>query len=173
MDKVYIPQLLQQPEKTLKLEIDTSFPELNTLTPVRGEVTMVHQGTYLEVQAVAETIVTLTCHRCLQSYNHRVSLAPHELIWLEPDPDPTALPLEREVGVDELVETLPPNGYFYPATWLYEQVCLALPQRQVCDANCPGIAVPEAEDQQVGGNPVDSRWSVLSQLQRQLQSPDP
>jgi uncharacterized protein len=171
MEKVYIPQLLQQPDQTLRVDIDTPFPEIQTLTPVRGEVTITHEGTYLAVQAVAETIVTLTCHRCLQNYNHRVSIAPKELLWLEATPDPATLPLEREVGVDELVETLPPNGHFYPEAWLYEQVCLALPQRQICDDDCPGIALQPDSDANAAV-PVDRRWSALQQLQQQLKSSD-
>lgn len=167
-DRVYIPHLLQQPEKTLSIEMDGHFPELETLTPVRGEVQVTHQATYLAVKGFAETIVTLTCHRCLQNYNHRVSIAPEELIWLENEPDPATLPLEREVGMEDLMETLPPNGYFDPAAWLYEQICLALPQRQLCDDSCPGIEVPQTASDRQGRPLIDDRWSALAQLQRQI-----
>ncbi|MFH7243325.1 MAG: YceD family protein [Spirulina sp.] len=169
-DRVYIPQLLQQPEKTLSIEIDGHFPELETLTPVRGEVQVTHQATYLAVKGFAETIVTLTCHRCLQSYNHRVSIAPQELIWLEDAPDPATLPLEREVGMEDLMETLPPNGYFDPMAWIHEQICLALPQRQLCDVDCPGIAIPTEAPERQGNLAVDHRWAALAQLQSQLDS---
>ncbi|MGF1569948.1 MAG: DUF177 domain-containing protein [Nodosilinea sp.] len=167
MQKVYIPHLLQQPAKTLAVDIDAHLPNLETLTPVRGEVTVTHQGTYLEVKAEADTIVTLTCHRCLQNYNSRLSIAPQELIWLQAEPDPTTLPLEREVGMDDLVETLPPGGHFYPETWLYEQICLALPQRQICDPSCPGIELQPSTDA-AASSTVDSRWGALIQL-RDLQ----
>lgn len=168
MDRVYIPQLLSQPEKTLSLDIDGHFPELETLTPVRGEVQVTHQATFLAVKGFAETIVTLTCHRCLRNYNYRISIAPEELIWLQDDPDPGSLPLEREVTVEDLMETLPPQGYFDPAAWIYEQICLALPQRQLCDADCPGIEVPGSASAQQNDAPIDYRWSALAQLQRQM-----
>ncbi|WP_035984982.1 YceD family protein [Leptolyngbya sp. KIOST-1] len=168
MERVYIPHLLQRPEKTLTVELDTHLGDLETLTPVRGELTIVHQGTYLEVKARADTIVTLTCDRCLQAYNHRVAIAPKELIWLEADPDPATLPLEREVSVDDLVETLPPNGHFVPETWIYEQICLALPQPQICDEDCEGIDLSAT----AAANPVDRRWAALAQLQQQLQPPE-
>ena len=170
MERVYIPHLLQRPEKTLTVELDTHLADLETLTPVRGELTVIHQGTYLEVKAKADTIVTLTCDRCLQAYNHRVAVAPQELIWLEDEPDPTTLPLEREVSVDDLFETLPPNGHFYPETWIYEQICLALPQPQICDEDCRGIDTR----QQAAAAPelVDHRWAALVQLQQQLNPPD-
>ncbi len=169
MEKVYIPQLLQRPEKTLTVELDQHLGELETLTPVRGEMTITHQGTYLEVKARADTIVTLTCDRCLQAYNHRVALSAQELIWLEPDPNPATLPLEREVAVEDLFETLPPNGHFYPETWLYEQICLALPVPQICDEDCPGI---ELGGSRTAAQPADHRWAALTQLQQQLNQPD-
>jgi uncharacterized protein len=172
MDTVYIPHLLQRPEKTLTIDVDTHLPDLDTLTPVRGEVMVTHQKTYLQLKGKAETIVTLTCHRCLQNYNYRVSIAPEELIWLQPDPDPATLPLEREVSIDDLVETLPPTGHFDPVTWLYEQICLALPQRQICDSNCPGIDILPTSPPETTTKLVDHRWSVLSQLQQQLKQPD-
>ncbi len=168
MDNVYIPQLLQRFEKTITVDLDTHLADLETLTPVRGEVTVIHQGTYLEVKARAETIVTLTCDRCLQAYNHRVAIAPQELIWLEHEPDPTTLPLEREVSVDDLFETLPPNGHFYPESWIYEQICLSLPQPQICDEDCTGIDLSAT----AAANPVDRRWAALTQLQQQIQPPD-
>lgn len=168
MDTVYIPHLLQQPGKKLTIDIDTRLPDLETLTPVRGEVTVIHQATYLEVKGRAETIVTLTCHRCLQNYNQRIAIAPEELIWLQPDLDPSTLPLEREVGIDDLVETLAPQGHFDPIMWLYEQICLALPQRQLCGEDCVGIDVASAQAPAAESAPIDHRWSVLSQLQKQI-----
>jgi uncharacterized protein len=161
MERVYIPSLLRQLEKTLAVPLDQHLQDLETLTPVRGELTISHQTTYLEVKGRAETIVTLTCDRCLQAYNHRVLVDAKELIWLEEPPDPATLPLEREVSLDDLVETLPPNGYFYPETWIYEQICLALPQPQLCDVDCQGIDLSAT----AAANPVDRRWAALTQLQ--------
>jgi uncharacterized protein len=119
-----------------------------------------------------ETIVTLTCHRCLQNYNYRVQLAPQEFIWLQATPEPASLPPEQEVGLDDLVETLPPDGHFYPQTWLYEQICLALPQRQICDPDCSGIEIKAQSGDGPQEPTLDSRWAVLNQLQHQLNDPD-
>lgn len=169
MDRVYIPHLLQRAEKNLVIDLETHLADLETLTPVRGELTVTHQGTYLEVKAKVNTIVTLTCDRCLRAYNHRVAVSAQELIWLEHEPDPATLPLEREVSVDDLFETLPPNGYFCPETWIYEQICLALPQPQICDEDCPGI---DSRQPGAARDPIDHRWAALTQLQQQLNLPD-
>ena len=166
MDALYIPNLLQAPEKTRVFDIETYFPELETLTPVRGQVKVTHQGTYLEVQGSGEAIITLTCHRCLQNYNHRLSVAPKELIWLQDTHENEDLPLEREVAVEDLVETLPPNGYFHPQNWLYEQLCLALPQQQLCQADCAGIPVSSSATEV--SDDLDQRWAALMKLKGRL-----
>ncbi|QIR36984.1 DUF177 domain-containing protein [Tolypothrix sp. PCC 7910] len=166
MDAIFIPQLTKAPERTEEIQVQDFLPGLDTLTPVRGVIRVQHQGNYLEVATQAEAIITCTCNRCLQQYNQRLVVDTQEVIWL----DVTAnqindLPLEREVAVEDLVETLPPDGYFYPGEWLYEQMCLELPQRQLCDLNCPGILSTAAESSQKS---VDSRWAGLEALKKQL-----
>ncbi|MEB3312596.1 MAG: YceD family protein [Cyanobacteriota bacterium] len=168
METVYIPHLLQRPKKLWQIELDSHLPGLDSLTPVRGQVIVIHQHTYLEVEGEAETILTLSCDRCLQNYNHRVAIQPRELIWLRAPLDLAKQVLEQEIEVDDLVETLPPNGHFDPATWVYEQICLALPQRQICSPDCSGISLSPIPEIPV----IDRRWSALSQLQRQLKGQD-
>lgn len=165
MRAIHIPSLLQKPEKTQVIEVHEHLPDLDTLMPVRGEVRVTHQGTYLEIQGQAETIVTLTCHRCLQSYNYRLAVSPREMLWLRETPETGAdAPLEREVAAEDLVETLPPNGHFWPDDWLYQQLCLALPQRQLCQDECAGIAVEGNGKDKA----VDQRWAALAKLKAWL-----
>lgn len=164
MEAIYIPQLLKAPHKTERVPIKEQISDLDTLTPVRGEVQITHCGTYLDVKGEAETIVTLCCDRCLQQYNHRISMSEEELIWLDPQADQVDdLPLEREVPLEDLSENLSPTGYFYPFEWLYEQLCLALPQRQLCSTECEGIASEHGNEPK-----VDSRWASLAALKEQL-----
>jgi uncharacterized protein len=164
MEALHIPQLANRQDRTLEVIVDELVPEFVTLTPVRGKVIVKHGGTFLEVSAQVETIVTLTCDRCLRQFNHRLGLNTNEIIWLD-----TAAgeaydgPLEVRTDVEELVESLPPDGHFQPDVWLYEQLCLAIPHRQLCDRDCAGITlvqspVPEPSDETVS---LDSRWGIL------------
>ncbi|MBV8884949.1 MAG: DUF177 domain-containing protein [Chroococcidiopsidaceae cyanobacterium CP_BM_RX_35] len=166
MEAIYIPQLTKLREQTEVIQVQEFLPGLATLTPVRGLVKVQHHGNYLQVSARAETIMTLTCHRCLQQYNHRLEVNASEMIWLEETADrPYDGPLEREVALEDLVETLPPQGYFYPAEWLYEQFCLETPHRQLCDMQCVGIqTAPTSESEQT----ADRRWASLEALKKQL-----
>ncbi len=165
MDSIYIPQLAKMPDQTMQIEVSDYLPDLETLTPVQGKMQVWHRGNYLEVVAEAVAIVTLTCDRCLQQYNHRLKVHPSEMIWLQESPEEAEdYPLEREVSLEELIETLPPNGHFKPAEWLYEQLCLEIPQRKLCDKKCKGIPVT---DTSLSGG-VDSRWASLETLKRQM-----
>lgn len=165
MNEIYIPHLLNATDRTRSLAFETTFENLATLTPVRAQVSVRHGTTFLDVRGNAQTIVTLTCDRCLQQYNHRVSVDAQEIIWLEDDLDSQEMPLEQEVNPDDLVESLSPYGYFDPETWIYEQVCLELPQRQICNEKCEGLNVDQAP---VNQPQVDERWSALESLKQQL-----
>ena len=165
MEAIYIPHLLKAPQRTAEIIVDDAIARLNTLTPVKGRISVRHGGNFLEVISAAETIVTLTCDRCLQHYNHRLEIDTSELIWLESELENVAdIPTEREVSLEDLSETLPPNGHFDPDMWLFEQLSLSLPLRKVCGENCPGAAQTTSKEE----NSIDSRWSSLASLKEQL-----
>ncbi|MEP0919217.1 YceD family protein [Leptolyngbya sp. DQ-M1] len=165
MEAIHIPRLIHCPEHTQTIEFKTLLENLKTLTPVQGWIKITHQGNFLEVSAKAETIVTLTCHRCLQQFNHRLAIESSEMIWLDETADQLEeLPLDRDLSMDDLVETLPPNGYFDPAAWLYEQLSLEIPQRQLCEQDCKGIEVVD----EIKNPGIDSRWAALQTLKGHL-----
>lgn len=169
MEAIYIPQLMGAPEQTDVIQIQNYLPDLETLTPVQGQMRVTHRGNYLEIAAQAEAIITLTCDRCLQQYNQRIMVDTSELIWLQDPPDEAdAEGSEQEIALEDLVESLPPQGYFHPSEWLYEQFCLALPQRQLCDQDCLGIQVQE--QQPSPQTLVDRRWASLESLKDHLSS---
>jgi uncharacterized protein len=164
MDAIYIPHLTTLPDRTEKVEFKEFLSALETLTPVQGELTVKHCGNYLEVAANANAIVTLICHRCLQQYNHRLAVALAEVLWLQDEVE-DVIPCDRDLELDDLLESLSPTGNFDPGTWLYEQLCLALPLRQLCDQQCAGIPLPASETQA-----IDHRWAALANLKNQLPS---
>jgi len=171
VNPIPIPQIARSPDRTIRWTIKEFLADLPTLTPIQGWVQVSHCQTYLEVSTEAEAIITLTCDRCLQQYNYRLVAHTLELIWLDEAADLAAntLPAELEVAPEDLVESLSPHGLFDPAGWLYEQMCLALPLRQLCDATCPGITT---EDDQVPvvNTAIDRRWAALESLKNQLSS---
>ncbi|MEM1168007.1 MAG: YceD family protein [Cyanobacteria bacterium P01_H01_bin.35] len=166
MELIYIPSLLKKTDQTELIKFEEFILGLETLTPVRGYLQVTHHGNYLEVKGKSETIITLTCDRCLKQYNYKLAIAPKELIWLnEVTTEKEFFHIEAENSVEHLVETLPPNGDFNPREWVYEQVCLAVPSRKLCDKNCKGIKLSKMNTL---SSISDSRWSALEALKRQL-----
>ena len=75
--------------------------------------------------------------------------------------------IELEVAFEDLVETLQPTGHFDPGEWLYQQLCLAMPQRQLCDSLCQGIQLsPQPEEPSEPSS--DRRWASLESLKNHL-----
>lgn len=148
--------------------IDQQLAELQSLTPVRGELTVVHRGNVLEVEGAASTIVTLCCDRCLQHFNHPLSFRTRELLWLGEAArvdglDEQAM-LDAEGAVldldpDALTESIDPGGAFDPAHWTFEQLSLQLPLVNRCGQDCPGPPAWSSDPE--GGDP---RWAALRQL---------
>ncbi len=164
MEAIYIPQLLKLPEQTETITFEESVEGLDSLTPVRGTMIIAHRGNFLEVSTNAETIMTLVCDRCLKNYNYRLSLKISEMIWLK-NPSPSALTGEREIALEDLFESIPINGYFEPSTWLYEQLSLNMPVRQICSQNCQ----PPKYQQEQFHPSLDSRWSSLAAIKKQFE----
>jgi len=157
MQKLYIPSIAKAVNHTQTLDFKEEIPDLATLTPPQGQITVQHCGNYLKIKAQAWTIVTLTCDRTLRQFNHRLVVNTQELIWLADDPNSVE---------DDLTETLPPNGYFDPATWLYEQFCLAMPFPKIAP-DAPASVDIELPDDETTAR-IDSRWSNLVNLRSQL-----
>jgi uncharacterized protein len=106
----------------------------------------------------------------LKQYNHRLKIKSSEIIWLEEKPSqPDASSGEFEVDLEDLVEKLSPTGSFSPSDWVYQQMCLELPHKQLCDTQCPGIDVnDDAEETESPETVSDSRWASLAALKQQL-----
>ncbi|NJM28289.1 MAG: DUF177 domain-containing protein [Pseudanabaena sp. RU_4_16] len=161
MDRIYIPQLEKASQQTELLQVDERLTGLESLIPVKGQLRVVHQGTFLQVDAQVETIVTLSCDRCLQQYNHRLVADVSEVLWFEAEgPD-----LGVDITLDGPVETLSPHGYFECEDWLYQQLCLEWPQRQICSPACTGM---DPSLMTTGSDNGDGRWAALAALKQAL-----
>jgi uncharacterized protein len=171
MEVIYIPHLLKAPGKKQEIVVDTIISNLESLTPVRGKIKIRHGGNFLEVLATAETIITLSCDRCLKQYNYRLSVDTSELIWLEKDISKD-LPLEREIQFENLAESLPFNGHFDPQIWLYEQLCLVMPFQHLCSNTCKPPNSEKKQQVQTTETQmeklIDFRWSALESLKDRL-----
>ena len=145
--------------------------DLESLTPVRGELQAEHRGNVLEVRGHLQTIVSLCCDRCLGQFNQNLEVSTEELIWLGDDQSTDAM---VEAGFDPdspdgLMESLDPRGSFEPERWAFEQLSLQLSVVNRCGPDCPGPPQRHrSEGPSKGQNPLpaplDPRWQALQQL---------
>ena len=164
---VSIPRLTKLPASQETIEFKEIFPDLQTLTPVNAKVQVTHKGNYLEVIGQADGIITLTCDRCLAQYNHRLSIDTTELVWFNEGGGLTEmdeLPIDKDLDLENMVETVPEDGDFDVSNWVYEQLALDFPYKKLCDVDCSGIQI-HAENKQPEG---DRRWAGLEALKGQL-----
>ena len=137
MDNIFIPRLLKMPGQTYQVQLNKQrIRGFDSLTPIQGTFRVVHRHTFLEVSLNADTILTLTCDRCLKTFNHRLAVNISEIILLQHPQGENSLSLEREVSGEDLSERLSPNGKFLLEEWIYEQLSLAMPLRNLCGNNC-------------------------------------
>jgi len=168
-ESISIPHLLHRQGGCETLDFKAVLPELNTLTPVQATLQVTHKDSFLEVVGQADTIVTLTCDRCLKQYNQRLAFDTTELIWFSEgsDDDRASIPFEQDLELDDMVETLSKDGLFDPSLWVYEQLCLEMPYKSICGDACEGIPEISPENAQPTG---DLRWAALEALKGQLPS---
>lgn len=157
---IRLEDLQQARDRTVTLEFKQFFEGFDSLIPVEGRVRLCHRGHCLQAEGWANTIVTLTCHRCLQQFNHRLQAHFDEILVIE-ETSEAELPQELELEVEDLTERISPWGVFDVQDWIYQHLYLQLPSRLSCREDCPGMGVTATED------PLpDPRWAALRALQQ-------
>ena len=160
---IYLPHLASRKPPILTVDIEENFPNLPSLTPIRGQVTVSHRGSFLEIKGHAQTITSLTCHRCLGQYNHRLEADIDEIVWLKE--------VNKTVEDDELEdldEHLPEDGTLEIHDLVYQHLSLNLPFQNICAPNCAGI-LPSQTDVIEASDPsdrLDQRWEALKKLKQ-------
>lgn len=161
---IYLPHLASRKPPVLTVDIEENFPSLPSLTPVRGQVTVSHRGSFLEIKGHAQTITSLTCHRCLGQYNHRLEADINEIVWLKE----VHKAIEEEL--EDLDEHLPEDGTLEVHDLVYQHLSLNLPFQNICAPNCAGILPSPSEAPAVSdrSNRLDQRWEALEKLKKKL-----
>ena len=152
--------------------VDGQIKAMPSLTPVRGTLRAEHRGNVLEVEGSLQTIVCLTCDRCLGRFNQQLNANSKELIWLGDEPTEELL---ADAGLDPdtpdgLVDCLDPRGDFEPERWVFEQLSLQMSVVNRCGDLCPGMPKSASTTTETSNvSAVDPRWDALRELQSSLQ----
>ncbi|MDX2271710.1 MAG: DUF177 domain-containing protein [Cyanobacteriota bacterium] len=160
---IRLDDLQRLPRQTYTQTFQQFIEGFASLIPVTGQVAITHRGNFLQANGQANTIVTLSCHRCLQQFNHRLAIQFEEILWIE-DPAAHPLPQELEIAPEDLMERIAPHAEFDLTDWVYQHLYLQLPDHLACRADCPGIPV-SASPSPPPQPSVDPRWAALRRLQ--------
>jgi uncharacterized protein len=159
---IYLPHLASRKPPVLTVDIEENLASLPSLTPVRGQMTVSHRGSFLEIKGHVQTITSLTCHRCLGQYNHRLEADIDEIVWLQ------AVAKAVDEDSEELDEHLPEDGTLDVYDLAYQHLSLNLPFQNICAQDCAGI-LPSPTDSEATNDPsdcLDHRWEALKKLKQ-------
>lgn len=172
--KISIDELRNLPQGRLNISFREEIEGLAAVKPVLGELTVSASAAGMRLTGSVQTLLKLTCHRCLRPYFLSLSV-PIEEDFVESDiGNEFELPRERELLARDFTEPLSEDGVLDITDVVYQAVTLATPVSCFCGESCPGPAFPggEAEsgslaggkDASEGATRIDPRWKNLKTL---------
>lgn len=171
--KININDLRALPQQRLNLSFKESIEGLEAVKPVLGELTVSANATGMKLNGVVQTLLKLTCHRCLRPYFQSLNI-PVDERFLEWTPQVEDLKRERELTAEDFVEYLDHDGTLDIVDVVYQAVTLATPVSCLCGEDCPGPAFPsnEAKSGSLASDKegaeraqrIDPRWKNLKSL---------
>lgn len=183
-----VAQLLKEPTgSTRRYELveplDQLDPELETLGPLVGTLTLLRTNSGVMASGEFSTALRVTCNRCLEPIAHEVRFTLEENFHptTEVHTGRTLRPDEFEGDAQELEDNalvIDERHILHLGEVIRQNIWLALPMYPGCNwpgpGECPnltarlqeleGVRVVGAEDPDAGSGPVDSRWAALLDL---------
>jgi len=109
------------------------------LAPLKTSLRAVHVRDMVEVEGQVETVIRLSCSRCLESYDTSL-VAPFALTYTRELPEVEAESDEEvEISAEEMGLILFEGEEIDLREALQEQVLMALPFRPLCREECKGL----------------------------------
>lgn len=172
--KISIDELRNLPQGRLNISFREEIDGLAAVKPVLGELTVAATSTGMRLLGSVQTLLKLTCHRCLRPYFLNLVI-PIEEDFVEADiTDEEDIPRDRELLAGDFTESLSNDGILDITDVVYQAVTLATPVSCFCGESCPGPAYPggEAESGSLAGGKnvadrgerIDPRWKNLKTL---------
>ncbi len=172
--KISIDELRNLPQQRLHISFREEIEGLSAVKPVLGELTVSASSLGMRLIGTVQTLLKLTCHRCLRPYFLNLSVPIEEDFVESHITGDSELPRERELLPRDFTEELSEDGVLDITDVVYQAVTLATPVSCFCGESCPGPAFPggEAESGSLAGGkdagnrdkPIDPRWKNLKTL---------
>jgi uncharacterized protein len=163
MNPIDVRDLLDQPGASRRVEVREPVEDL------RLELAAVPADTPVEAKLLLESVIegilvsgplsgrmTLSCARCLTTFEHRFDLRVRELFAAGAGPEGEEYPLEPEGSLD-------------PEPMIRDAVLLAMPFSPLCRSDCRGLCERCGGDRNAGEctcgpETADPRWAALETM---------
>ncbi len=166
--KISIEELKSLPQQRLNTGFKETLAGLSAVKPVIGDLQIVLGSWGVQVSGRVQTLLKLTCHRCLRAYFQSLAVdiderLVHDLVDREGR-------RERELLRDDFVEVIPADGVLDISDIVYQAVTLATPTFCLCGAECPGPPLADSAGNKISlgrdkpGSREDPRWKNLKTL---------
>jgi uncharacterized protein len=176
--KISLEDLRGLPQQRLRIDFNESLPELQTVKPVVGDLSMAASISGVRVVGRLHTLLKLTCHTCLKPFFKALSFELDERFVYEDylnEGGPRELK-EKELQTGDFVEWIRYEGFLDISDIVYQAVTLATPIYCSCGNECPGppsYDKQNSEKQQTKSHSsadqertesIDPRWKNLKTL---------
>lgn len=136
MYKINIDELENSADKTLYCDFEQNINEINSVGPVKANLTITSLGEFIEVKGNVKGKVKLECDLCLKEFDYNFDFDIEELFAKHALMDEYSQ--ETEIKDGQFVADLNGADEIDIYDLLYQSVILNLPNKKVCGINCNG-----------------------------------
>lgn len=175
--KISLDELRALPQPRLEIEFKETLDGTQAVKPVVGDLTVMASVTGMRMTGKVQTLLKLSCDRCLRPFFQSVSVDIDERFvvnGLNEWDNVKSNTKERELNRDDFFETLPVDNVLDISDVVYQAVTLATPTTCLCGEQCPGPPTPtksgkkatlnQSKEARKGENQIDPRWKNLKSL---------
>ncbi len=136
MYKISIDELENSAEKTLYCDFEQEIKEVNSIGPIKADLTVTSLGEFIEVKGNVKGVVKLECDLCLKEFNYNLDFDIEELYAKHSLMSEYGQEIELKDG--QFVTDLDGADEIDIYDLLYQSVILNIPNKKVCGINCNG-----------------------------------
>jgi uncharacterized metal-binding protein YceD (DUF177 family) len=174
--KISLDELRSLPQPRQDISFNEKLVDTLAVKPVVGELTVAAGATGMRLAGRVQTLLKLTCDRCLRPYFQSITVDIDERFVIDQlQLEGKAVPRDRElIRAEDWAETLPPDNVLDISDVVYQAVTLATPNSCSCGSDCPGppitaksskkASLGKAKEGRRADTPVDPRWKNLKTL---------
>ena len=156
MYKINLDELENAEEKTLFCDFEDNIKEIDSIGPIKADLTIKSLGEFIEVKGNVNGKVSLECDLCLKEFDYELDFEIDELYAKNSLMDEYSQ--ETEIKDGQFVTDLNGANEIDIYDLLYQSVILNLPNKKVCGINCNGDKFLKEE------NLSDPRLEVFKNL---------